>query len=152
MALFKKNEEAEQKTATPAKKAAPKKAATGEASMKDLYVAGSEKASEKKVVRKTDSAKLARANEILVRPLITEKVTDLNGLNKYVFEVSISANKVEIAKAIEAMYGVKPAKVNMIRYEGKAKTYGRRSGKRKDWKKAIITLPKSKTINVYEGV
>ena len=154
MPLFKKNEEVAEKVSAkkPAAKKAVKATEAKPESMQDLYAAPASKTSEKKGARKVDSAKLVRAGEILVKPLITEKVTELNGLSKYVFEVSCKANKIEIAKAIEALYGIKPLKVNVICYEGKVKNYGRRSGKRKDWKKAVVTLPKNKTIDVYEGV
>jgi len=87
-----------------------------------------------------------------LKPLVTEKATNLGVLNKYVFAVSPKANKIEIAEAIEAVYGVKPVSVNVMRAEGKTIRSGRTFGKRKDWKKAIVALPQGKTIKIYEGV
>ena len=73
-------------------------------------------------------------------------------MNKYFFEVAKNANKIEVAKAIQEIYGVKPVSVNIIRMQGKKVGQGRTRGKRKDWKKAIITLKKGESIKVYEGV
>lgn len=156
MALFKKNQDTseEQAAAEAPKVAKPEAAKKAEKStMKDLYAANEVKAAKgDKTARKVSTARIARANVIMIKPLVTEKVTDLNGLNKYVFEVALGANKIEVANAVQALYGVKPVKVNMIKLEGKAKNYGRRHGKRKDWKKAIVSLPAGKTIDLYEGV
>jgi large subunit ribosomal protein L23 len=65
--------------------------------------------------------------------------------------VASQATKKEISKAVETRYNVKPIKVNVINNLGKAKRLGRIRGKQKDWRKAIITLPKGKSINVYEA-
>ncbi|MEA3449868.1 MAG: 50S ribosomal protein L23 [Patescibacteria group bacterium] len=89
---------------------------------------------------------------MLVRPLITEKAANLGSEDKYVFAVNKNANKIEIAKAINEVYGIKPIAVNIVRVGGKKVRHGRVQGRRKDWKKAIVTLPKGKTINIYEGV
>ncbi len=89
---------------------------------------------------------------ILIRPLITEKATNLGRLNQYVFEVSSEANKIQIAQAIFERYGVKPTKVNIINNLGKRVRYGRNWGRRKDWTKAVITLPAGQTIAIHEGV
>ncbi|MFH1610808.1 MAG: 50S ribosomal protein L23 [Patescibacteria group bacterium] len=88
----------------------------------------------------------------LVRPIITEKVSFLGMYNQYVFEVSEKANKVEIKKSIESLYGVSPIKVNIFNVRGKSTRHGRTVGKRKNWKKAIITLKQGDKIDVYEGV
>jgi len=66
--------------------------------------------------------------------------------------VAPKTNKIEVAKAVKEIYGVKPVRVNMIKMAGKQARYGRISGRRKDWKKAIITLPSGQTIKIYEGV
>jgi large subunit ribosomal protein L23 len=79
-------------------------------------------------------------SKILIRPIITEKATFLSGDNKYVFEVSSEANKIEVAKAFETTYKIKPIKINIVRVKGKAVRYGQTSGRTKLWKKAIITL------------
>jgi large subunit ribosomal protein L23 len=123
-----------------------------EPNMKDLY---EEKPSSRELAKEgagDDKKRAHRAYASLIRPLITEKASNLIAQNKYVFAVNISSNKIEIAKAIEGLYSVKPIKVDTVRVEGKKVKYGRMSGKRKDWKKAIVTLPKGKNIKVYEGV
>lgn len=119
--------------------------------MKDLY---NEPAPGKVGEVKKGQAKTAYGNayKVLVKPLVTEKVSNLGVLNKYIFAVALSANKIEVAKAIKEIYGVKPVGVNIINMQGKKARYGRISGRRKDWKKAIVTLPKGETIKVYEGV
>jgi len=116
-------------------------------SMKDLYVKkeASSKKEEKVNVK-------GNAYKILVKPLITEKASIMAAENKYFFSVSRNANKLEVAQAIEEVYGVKPTSVNTVNYSGKKVRSGKITGKRSDWKKAIITLPKGNTINVYEGV
>ncbi len=128
-------------------------------SMKDLYstpaVASSAKlgTSKSKDVKKGEvRASYGNAYRILVKPLVTEKVSNLGVLNKYVFAVAPEANKIEIAKAVKEVYGIKPVGVNIINRLGKKARYGRISGWRKDWKKAIVTLPKGQTIKIYEGV
>ncbi len=74
-----------------------------------------------------------------------------NEIKKYTFEVALKANKVEIKKAVEEVFGVKVASVNTMRVNGKEKRMGRYTGKTPDWKKAIITLAKdSKTIEFFE--
>jgi len=88
----------------------------------------------------------------LIKPLITEKAANLGINNQYVFIVSNDANKIEIKKAITAVYGVKAVNVNIINNEGKIVRRGRYTGKRKDFKKAIITIEKGKSLNIYEGV
>ena len=92
------------------------------------------------------------SNKILIRPIVTEKVSNLVSIGKYVFEVSIGANKNEIAKAIRSVYDIMPARVNVMKRSGKVVARGRVKGKRKDWKKAVITLPRGKTIEIHEGM
>jgi len=93
-----------------------------------------------------------RAYKIISSPMITEKATDLMQLNKYVFAVPLSATKPEIADKIRNVYGVKPVSVNIIKKAGKKVRRGRAFGKRKDFKKAIVTLASNDKIEVYEGV
>ena len=94
----------------------------------------------------------AKAYKQLVRPLITEKSSLVGMYNQYVFEIAPKTNKVEIKKAIQALYGVKALKVNTINMRGKTVRYGRRYGKLKNWKKVIVTLKQGDKIDVYEGV
>lgn len=90
--------------------------------------------------------------KILLKPIISEKATDLNARGQYVFEVAPLAGKSEIAKAIINLYGVKPIKINIINVAGKKVRYGRVAGKTKNWKKAMVTLNPEDKIEVYQGV
>ena len=99
---------------------------------------------------KGEKIKQTSAYKILIRPLITEKINLLKEQNKYAFEVSWSANKIEVGKAINEVYDVKPISVNILNKIGKKVRRGRVTGKRKDWKKAIVTLPKGKSLNIYK--
>ncbi len=110
------------------------------------------KEKEKSETKKQEKKKYGNAYRVLIRPLITEKASILGAENKYFFEVARDANKIEVAKAIEEVYGIKPVKVNIVNMRGKKVRFGRILGKRKDWKKAIVTLPEGKTIKIYEGV
>jgi large subunit ribosomal protein L23 len=104
------------------------------------------------VIDKTNKKSAGQAYRVLVKPHVTEKATTAGGLNKYIFVVNNEANKITVAKAIFEVYGVKPASVNILNIKGKRVVRGRTSGRRKDWRKAIITLPKGKSIAIYEGV
>ena len=110
---------------------------------------------EAKVVKVVKPVKSTEARDrgvygVLLSPLVTEKTTKEEQLGKYVFMVADNATKSEIIKAVETRYGVKPVKINVVNRLGKAKRFGRSQGKRKDWRKAVVTLPKGKAINVYE--
>ncbi len=142
----KKTTDTKETKKTSVKKAAPKKEAKTE-TMQDLY-AGKETATGKKTV----ATKFSGAHRVLVRPLITEKAANFGVLNKYVFVVAESSSKVEVAKAVKAVYGVTPVNVNIVCVKGKAVTRGRIKGRRSDFKKAIVTLKKGDTIQIYEGV
>lgn len=103
---------------------------------------------EKKYVGKSR----AQAYRVLVRPLISEKATTDEMRGKYTFTVDIHATKEDIKKAIDMVYGVRPTSVRTAIFEGKRKRFGLIRGKRSDWKKAIVELPKGRTINIHEGV
>jgi large subunit ribosomal protein L23 len=91
--------------------------------------------------------------DVILRPIITERSTEMMADNKYVFEVAPRTNKTEIKLAVEKIFEVKVASVNTINVKGKPKRMGKHIGKRKDWKKAIITLTAdSKSLEFYEGV
>ena len=96
----------------------------------------------------------ATAYDIIKRPIITEKSMAQGDIKRYTFEVAKDANKIQIAKAVEEIFGVKVAKVNTINYDGKAKRLGAaRPGRRKSWKKAYVQLTQdSKTIEFFEGM
>ena len=92
--------------------------------------------------------------DIIIKPVITEQSMADVADKKYVFQVAINANKTEIKAAVEEIFGVKVAKVNTVRMQGKVKRVGANpAGKRADYKKAIITLTAdSKTIDFLEGM
>lgn len=92
--------------------------------------------------------------KVLIRPLITEKMTKLGEKeNKYGFVVDIRANKIQIAQAIKEKFDVHVASINTIRLQGKSKTQftrkGRFTGKTPKLKKAIITLKEGETIDLF---
>ena len=92
--------------------------------------------------------------DIIRRPVITEQSMADVADKKYVFEVAVDANKTEIKAAVEEIFGVKVAKINSIRMQGKVKRTGAYpAGKRADYKKAVVTLPAdSKPIEFFEGM
>ncbi|MBM4276861.1 MAG: 50S ribosomal protein L23 [Deltaproteobacteria bacterium] len=90
--------------------------------------------------------------KIIRRPLITEKSTlQKDEGHQYVFEVDRNSNKIEIQSAVEHLFKVKVSNVRTINVLGKMKRLGRRSGKRPDWKKAIVTLREGDRIDFFEG-
>ncbi|OGN99673.1 MAG: 50S ribosomal protein L23 [Chloroflexi bacterium RBG_13_52_12] len=90
--------------------------------------------------------------EVLRRPLITEKSTILQGLNKYAFEIADGANKLMIKQAVEKAFKVKVTGVNVVTMRGKTKKMGRRTVHTNPWKKAIVTLQVGDKIEFFEGV
>ena len=94
------------------------------------------------------------AQDIILAPVITENSMQGIASKKYTFKVATDANKIEIAKAVEEIFGVKVAKVNTIHVEGKKKRLGMQPmGRRRSWKKAMVTLtPDSKSIELFENM
>ena len=93
------------------------------------------------------------AQDIILRPIITEESMQNTGLKKYTFKVAKDANKIEIAKAVEELFDVKVAKVNTLSVRGKLRRQGRFEGYTASWKKAIVTLTEdSKTIEFFDGM
>lgn len=94
--------------------------------------------------------------EVLKKPLVTEKMTALNDKGKYAFEVDKNANKVEIKKAIEKLYGVTVQKVSTMRVQGKLKVKNTKagvvSGRKPMVKKAIVSLKEGEVIDFYNGI
>lgn len=80
------------------------------------------------------------SEDIIVKPIITEKSYSAMPEGKYTFEVAVDSTKVEIKKAVEELFGVKVKKVNTMNYDGKMKRVGVHQGRRKAWKKAIVTI------------
>jgi large subunit ribosomal protein L23 len=92
--------------------------------------------------------------DIIISPVITERSTDNLTRGKYTFKVDKNANKIEIKKAVEALFaGVKVKKVNTMNVRGQFRRQGRSQGYTASWKKAIVTLAEgSKTIEFFDGM
>lgn len=133
MDRFKKEEK---KTAAKAKKASAVKA-------------------EKKVDEKAaaPAANVSKGTpDVIVKPLVTEKAAVMQAQSKYAFVVAGAANKQQIAAAVTEMYGVAVLGVHVINNQGHRMRFGKGMGKRSDFKKAIVTLPKGSSIVVHAGV
>jgi large subunit ribosomal protein L23 len=91
-------------------------------------------------------------HDIILRPLITEKNTNLMQLNKYSFEVDRGANKNQIKYAIETIFNVTVTDVHTLNVRGKMKRRGQKFGYTADWKKAVVTLAAGDRIELFEGV
>lgn len=121
------------------------------------------KAVEKKAVKKTTKAKKAEAPaevaalkpvsrfaaDTLLAPIVTEKSATLSGKNVIVFRVAQSATRVAVKQAVKELYNVIPVKVNMITVHPRNMHFGRTQGTTKGYKKAMVTLPVGKTIDVF---
>jgi large subunit ribosomal protein L23 len=93
------------------------------------------------------------AFDLIVRPLVTEKVTALREKhNQVVLRVRSDANRVEVKRAVEATLNVKVARVNMMTVHGKVKRLGRHQSQRPSWKKAIVILKPGEKLELFEGV
>ena len=87
--------------------------------------------------------------EIIIRPVVTEKSNDELQQGKYTFEVNKKATKIEIKNAVEKLFEVKVLKVNTMTVKGKEKRVGRYTGKTSDWKKAIVTIDTAASEKTY---
>jgi len=91
--------------------------------------------------------------DIIKRPIVSEASMDNMAHNKYTFAVALDANKIDIKHAVEKIFKVDVERVTTMRVLGKFKRMGAHTGKRPDWKKAIVKLtPDSKTIEFFEGM
>lgn len=96
---------------------------------------------------------MANPRDVIVRPVVTERSTELSDEHgQYTFIVAKAANKIEIRKAVELLFGVSVKQVRTMNYRGKERRVGRTIGKRPGYKKAIVTLAEGERIDVYEGV
>ncbi len=96
---------------------------------------------------------MKNANDVIIRPIITEDSMERLADKKYTFRVASDANKIEIKKAVEEIFKVKVLKVNTISVKAKNKRVGYHLGKTSEWKKAIVTLkPDSKTIEFFDSM
>jgi len=94
----------------------------------------------------------SEAHRILLRPLVTEKSAIAESENKYSFVVARWANKKQVMQAVKDVYKIEPENVNIMNVDGRQIRFGRNMGRRSDYKKAIVTLPKGKTIDIHTGV
>ena len=96
---------------------------------------------------------MTNPHDIIIKPIVTEQSMAAMAENKYTFVVSKSANKTEIKKAVEAIFGVNVEKVNTINYDGKVKRMGRSVGRTASFKKAVVKLTAdSKEIEFFQGM
>ena len=91
------------------------------------------------------------AEEVIIKPIVTERSSSGLQEGKYTFQVSKKATKVEIAKAVEKLFDVKVLSVNTMTVRGKEKRMNGRSGMTPDWKKAIVTIDTNPTEKTYLG-
>ena len=89
------------------------------------------------------------ARDIIIRPIITEHSYDMIEQNKYTFEVARDANKIEIGKAVEELFGVTVKKVNTINVKPKKKRLRMVQGYTRRWKKAMVTIAEGETIEIF---
>lgn len=95
---------------------------------------------------------MSKKSFVLLRPLVTEKISSLQETeNKYAFEVRKDANKIEIKDAVESKFDVRVNSVRTMNVQGKTKRMGRYEGRRRSWKKAIVTLEKDFKIDLFES-
>lgn len=93
------------------------------------------------------------AHDVILKPVVTEKTMQGIAIKKYTFKVAKDANKIEIAKAVAELFGVKVKKVNTLNCVGKYKRQGAHGGYTPEWKKAIVTLTEdSKGIEFFESM
>ena len=96
---------------------------------------------------------MTNPHDIIIRPIVTEQSMAAMAENKYTVVVSKSANKTEIKKAVEAIFGVNVEKVNTLNYDGKVKRMGRSVGRTASFKKAVVKLTAdSKEIEFFQGM
>jgi large subunit ribosomal protein L23 len=90
--------------------------------------------------------------DVIVRPIVTEKSSLLKeGGNQYVFEVARTANKIEITRAVEQLFKVKVVSVRVMNMVGKERRLGKHTGKKPDWRKAVVKLSPKDKISFFEG-
>ena len=96
--------------------------------------------------------RMSRNEQVLIAPHVSEKAATLASRGVYVFDVPLSANKIEVRKAVESLWSVNVETVRIVRGMGKRLTRGRVRGQRNDWKKALVSVRQGQTIDLYAGV
>lgn len=92
------------------------------------------------------------ARDVIIRPFITERSTELMENNTYTFEVALRATKPQVKRAIEEIFGVTVVRVNTSRLPGKLKRQGRTQGRRPERKKALVQLVEGDSIELFDGL
>lgn len=129
------------------------KAQKDETKAKEAKAKQAETSGEQKVVApKNVGTASVSALKVIVRPLITEKAAHMQSDRKYAFVVALGANKQQVKSAVKELYGVTPEKITIINVQGHVVRFGKGSGKRGDFKKAMVTLKKGDSITIHEGV
>jgi len=148
---FKKQNEAPEKASVAGKinKNAQKKTEAKSTAVKNK-TEKTENKSTKKAKKVTSATRMA--TKTLIAPVVSEKTAQLSDRNVMVFRVNLKANRVAVRQAFKELYKVTPEKINIINVRGKRVKFGRIEGKRNDYKKALITLPKGVSVDVFEGV
>lgn len=161
MGLFKRNTSDKAKSVTDETKKPSKTPKASDVEVKDeiLTPESQQNATVKKdtKISKAIPTKAAKGQagdsyKVLLSPKVSERAAELAAKNVYVFNVPVSAEKINIAKAVEQLYGVKVEKVRTARGEGKPIYRGHKKGRRNQWKKAFVSVKKGQTIDLYEGV
>ena len=129
-----------------------KKKTTEKKEEKAPKVAKETKAEPKKKEKVAKAAPVSSNKRVLLAAHVSEKAAGVEASGTYTFKVSLDATKINIKREVLAHYGVLPTDVRVMNYEGKRKRFGRSQGRRSDWKKAIVTLPKGKTIDIHSGI
>lgn len=111
-----------------------------------------EKKADTGVVKKGKVLADQRLYDVIVRPVITEKSTRASEQNKVTFRISPTADKVQVKKAVEALFGVEVVKVNTIAIKGKEKRFRGTPGVRSDIRKAVVTLKDGQSIDLASGL
>lgn len=114
--------------------------------------ASAKTAKKKDADTKKDGSYVSRAHAVLKKSHISEKAAHGETKSQYTFVVAKDADKESIKDAVQSLYGVRPSRVRTQHIQGKDTSFGYRKGRRSDWKKAVVILPKGKTINIHEGV
>ena len=108
---------------------------------------------EKKVQNEKKIVATAGIYDILRRPIISEKAAKLSESNGIAFEVAVDATKEDVARAVQAIFNVKPTKVNIVVAKGKVKSFrGRNSGTQRTVKKAYVSLPADAKLDLAESI
>lgn len=110
------------------------------------------KSATKSSAKKQMTKQVPMVKRVLLGVHVSEKAAGTEGTGTYTFRVALNASKYDIKHAIANVYNVVPTNVRVMNVEGKTVRFGKSSGKRSDWKKALVTLPKGSHIDIHSGV